>query len=95
MEIKWSNRHVARPEELRTFASFCSEHAGSLKEPMIATTRSRRDRVVVSGQSLELIPAARVAQVLSETHRRLTEEGDARDTEEGDALTLESLSFDD
>jgi len=56
VEVKWSDRHVRRPAELQSLASFCK--ANGLKNAWVTTRDSFASRLDVGGVLVECVPAA-------------------------------------
>ncbi len=56
-EIKWSDRHVERHEEIAGLIEF-AKHNPSLRQPLLATTRTRHENRDLAGQNIAFLPAA-------------------------------------
>lgn len=55
VEVKWSDRYVQQPRELKSLLAFCS--TSGLSEAVV-TTRTLRARTVVDGIAVEFVPAS-------------------------------------
>jgi uncharacterized protein len=57
IEIKWTDRHIDRPEMLSALIRF-AESNPNIEQPLVATTRSRFGRIRIRGFEIELLPTA-------------------------------------
>lgn len=55
-EIKWSDRILDHPEELKAVVDFASRYR--LEDPIVVTTRTRRERAKIQSVEISFIPTA-------------------------------------
>lgn len=56
-EVKWSDRHLSRPEELQSLVGFVRAHEATLGEGLV-TSRSKFGRIQLGPMTVEVVPAA-------------------------------------